>query len=330
VERNIEREHVPAALHPGMGVCGWSPLASGFLAGKCRKGAAGGGEGSGRLQAVKGSGNPVFEKFTERNWKVLEALLDVAGQLGRTPAQVAVNWITRRPGVASTIVGGPPGSSSWRTTCRPWSSTSRPSCRAASRRRAGPRRSSPTCSSGRRCGPWCRGACRCGASRPGPGRSEALRRAWWRAAQPRHGVEVVAAASLGEEVDGQHQARQNEEPDAGGARPLAAREGRRQGDARPQERDLHGLVEAEAGHDPLHPRRLLGAEAGRAGGEAGLQGRHGLGRAIPPGRAGPRGGGGDGCAPGGGARRKPGAGARNRNRCCFACPLDGLLIPEGA
>ena len=105
VERNIEREHVPAALHLGMGVCGWSPLASGFLAGKYRKGAAGGGEGSGRLQAVKGSGNPVFEKFTERNWKVLEALLEVAGQLGRSPAQVAVNWITRRPGVASTIVG---------------------------------------------------------------------------------------------------------------------------------------------------------------------------------------------------------------------------------
>jgi hypothetical protein len=36
---------------------------------------------------------------------VLEVLLDVAEQLGRSPAQVAVNWITRRPGVASTIVG---------------------------------------------------------------------------------------------------------------------------------------------------------------------------------------------------------------------------------
>jgi aryl-alcohol dehydrogenase-like predicted oxidoreductase len=105
VERSIEREHVPAALHLGMGICPWSPLASGLLTGKYRRGAGGAWEGQGRLQVVKGSGNPVFEKFTERNAKVLEVLLDVASRLGRSPAQVAVNWITRRPGVTSTIVG---------------------------------------------------------------------------------------------------------------------------------------------------------------------------------------------------------------------------------
>jgi len=104
VERNIEREHVPAALHLGMGICPWSPLASGFLTGKYRRGASGG-EGQGRLQVVKGSGNAAFDKFTDRNWKILEVLLDVASRLGRSPAQVAVNWIARRPGVTSTIVG---------------------------------------------------------------------------------------------------------------------------------------------------------------------------------------------------------------------------------
>ena len=34
VERNIEREHVPAAQELGMGICPWSPLASGLLTGK--------------------------------------------------------------------------------------------------------------------------------------------------------------------------------------------------------------------------------------------------------------------------------------------------------
>ena len=38
VERTIEREHVPAALELGMGICGWSPLAGGFLSGKYRRG----------------------------------------------------------------------------------------------------------------------------------------------------------------------------------------------------------------------------------------------------------------------------------------------------
>jgi hypothetical protein len=97
VERSIEREYVPAALELGMGICGWSPLASGFLAGKYRQ-TEGGAEGEGRLQIVRGSGNPVFDKFTDRNWRILDALLEVSRALDRPPAQVAVSWITRRPG----------------------------------------------------------------------------------------------------------------------------------------------------------------------------------------------------------------------------------------
>lgn len=104
VERNIEREHIPAALELGMGVCPWSPLASGLLSGKYKR-TEGGAEGEGRLQAIKGSRNPVFEKFTERNWRVVDALLGVAKEVGRSPSQVAVNWITKRPGVSSTIIG---------------------------------------------------------------------------------------------------------------------------------------------------------------------------------------------------------------------------------
>ena len=104
VERSIEREHVPAALELGMGVCPWSPLASGFLTGKYRR-AAQGGEGEGRLKALRGSGNPAFDKFTERNWRILEVLREVAEAVGRSPAQVAIAWAARRPAVASTLVG---------------------------------------------------------------------------------------------------------------------------------------------------------------------------------------------------------------------------------
>ena len=37
IERNIEREHIPAALELGIGICPWAPLGSGFLTGKYRK-----------------------------------------------------------------------------------------------------------------------------------------------------------------------------------------------------------------------------------------------------------------------------------------------------
>ncbi len=104
VERNIEREHIPAAQELGLGICPWSPLASGFLTGKYKRQ---GSESSGdsRLEKVKDSGNPTFKKFTEENWKILDTLLSVSKELGRSPAQVALNWAATQPGITSTILG---------------------------------------------------------------------------------------------------------------------------------------------------------------------------------------------------------------------------------
>lgn len=104
VERNIEREHIPAAQEFGLGICPWSPLASGFLSGKySREGKDGRGEG--RLEKTKGSGNPTLERFNERNWQILDALLEVSRQLRRPPAQIALNWVATQPGITSTILG---------------------------------------------------------------------------------------------------------------------------------------------------------------------------------------------------------------------------------
>jgi aryl-alcohol dehydrogenase-like predicted oxidoreductase len=104
VERNIEREHIPAAQEFGLGICPWSPLASGFLTGKYQNDGRAF-KGDGRLEKVKDSGNPTFARFTDQNWKILDVLLDVSKQLHRSPAQVALNWVATRPGVTSTILG---------------------------------------------------------------------------------------------------------------------------------------------------------------------------------------------------------------------------------
>jgi aryl-alcohol dehydrogenase-like predicted oxidoreductase len=104
VERNIEREHIPAARNLGIGICPWSPLASGFLAGKYTKQGPTSSQGS-RLDVLKGSDNPVFQKFTEKNFLVVQAVQDVATKLGRSAAEVALNWVATQPGVSSTIIG---------------------------------------------------------------------------------------------------------------------------------------------------------------------------------------------------------------------------------
>ncbi|PWT87771.1 MAG: aldo/keto reductase [Blastocatellia bacterium] len=104
VERNIEREYVPAAQELGLGITPWSPLAGGFLTGKYKQRGETG-EGQGRLEITKEAGNPIFHRFTNRNWEILKVLVDVANQLERPPSQVALNWVSTQPGVTSTIIG---------------------------------------------------------------------------------------------------------------------------------------------------------------------------------------------------------------------------------
>ncbi|MFZ0581455.1 MAG: aldo/keto reductase [Candidatus Acidiferrales bacterium] len=105
VERNIEREHIPAAQELGIGVLPWSPLAGGFLTGKYKREGAESGKGEGRLETTKGSGNPAFNKFSERNWRIHDVLINVAKQINKPVAQVALNWVITRSGVTSTIIG---------------------------------------------------------------------------------------------------------------------------------------------------------------------------------------------------------------------------------
>jgi aryl-alcohol dehydrogenase-like predicted oxidoreductase len=105
VERNIEREHVPAALALGASITPWSPLASGLLTGKYQRDGVHA-QGDGRLMLTQKSGNPAFEKLmTAHNWAIIDVVVAVAKELSRTPAQVALQWVMSQPGVGSTIIG---------------------------------------------------------------------------------------------------------------------------------------------------------------------------------------------------------------------------------
>jgi aryl-alcohol dehydrogenase-like predicted oxidoreductase len=100
VARGIEPEFVPMAQSLGLGITAWSPVGGGLLTGKYRRN----GDaltGAGRL------GNPDAPgpEITDRDWKVVEALESVAADLGRSMAQVAINWAVTQPAVASVIVG---------------------------------------------------------------------------------------------------------------------------------------------------------------------------------------------------------------------------------
>jgi aryl-alcohol dehydrogenase-like predicted oxidoreductase len=96
VDRTVEAEHVPLGQELGLGVTAWSPLAGGFLTGKYRYSDAGV-TGEGRLAGDGG--------WTDRQWQALAVLETVADGLGVTMAQVALNWVATRPGIAAAVVG---------------------------------------------------------------------------------------------------------------------------------------------------------------------------------------------------------------------------------
>jgi aryl-alcohol dehydrogenase-like predicted oxidoreductase len=102
VRREVEWEHVPCALDQGMGVIPWYPLAGGFLTGKYTRDGDGV-SGPGRLDAARAYPDP--RPYTDRHWAVLDEVVAVAKELDRTPAQVALAWLARRPGVASVLAG---------------------------------------------------------------------------------------------------------------------------------------------------------------------------------------------------------------------------------
>jgi aryl-alcohol dehydrogenase-like predicted oxidoreductase len=97
--RDLEREHVPLCRTHGLGILPWSPLAGGFLSGKFRRGAPA--PGDARL-AMK---DRMSRYDTDRNWRVLDALVAVAHELGTTPAAAALAWLVARPQVTSVIFG---------------------------------------------------------------------------------------------------------------------------------------------------------------------------------------------------------------------------------
>jgi aryl-alcohol dehydrogenase-like predicted oxidoreductase len=100
VVRDIEEEIIPVCQLKGVGVVVWSPLAGGFLTGKYKPG----------QNKVSGSRSEEGWAYPERYFaanagEILSTLLEVAKEVGRTPAQVATRWTIEQPAITSAIIG---------------------------------------------------------------------------------------------------------------------------------------------------------------------------------------------------------------------------------
>ena len=106
LERSIEWDLLPLCQEEGVGVTPWSPLRHGWLSGKYGHDTGAPAAGS-RVDTVVNQGwREAWDmREDELTWRVLDALWKVAEETSKTPAQVALNWLLRQPGVTSPIIG---------------------------------------------------------------------------------------------------------------------------------------------------------------------------------------------------------------------------------
>jgi aryl-alcohol dehydrogenase-like predicted oxidoreductase len=94
IERTPERDLLPMARALDIAVTPWGALGSGLLTGKFNKGAD-----KSRAEGSRIATTPMGEGVLgDRNLSIAEAVAAVAAELGRTPSQVALNWVRQQHG----------------------------------------------------------------------------------------------------------------------------------------------------------------------------------------------------------------------------------------
>jgi aryl-alcohol dehydrogenase (NADP+) len=99
VYREEEREMLPLCRAEGIGVIPWSPLARGFLTGNRTK------EEWGSTVRAKVDDFAHSMYYQESDFQIVARVVELAGRLGHSPAQVALAWLLHRPDVTAPIIG---------------------------------------------------------------------------------------------------------------------------------------------------------------------------------------------------------------------------------
>ncbi len=100
LERNIERELVPACKKYGLSILPYFPLASGFLTGKYRPG-----EPAPEGTRLAGMGPMASRILNEKNYDTLMKLEGLAQNSGHSMLDLAIGWLASLPHVGSVIAG---------------------------------------------------------------------------------------------------------------------------------------------------------------------------------------------------------------------------------
>lgn len=100
LDRSPEREIMPFCRTEGLGMMTYSPLAIGLLTGRFRHGV------SPPPDTPWGQGRLGFEKVMSPDAdRVVETLIRIGAERGKTPAQVAIAWVLSHPEISAAMIG---------------------------------------------------------------------------------------------------------------------------------------------------------------------------------------------------------------------------------
>jgi aryl-alcohol dehydrogenase-like predicted oxidoreductase len=104
--RPLEWEVLPVCEAEGIGVIPWAPLRGGWLSGRYSRDMAGPPEGSRIDTAGKQGWSETWDAYNnDHTWAIVDELRTIAAAHGRHPAQVAIRWVSQRPGITAPILG---------------------------------------------------------------------------------------------------------------------------------------------------------------------------------------------------------------------------------
>lgn len=106
LDRSLEWEIVEFCIDNGLGIIPWSPLRGGWLSGKYSRDMENPPEDTRAARGEKGGWGERWSAYNnDRTWDVLDTLKAVAEEVGKSPAQVALNWVKDQLGVTAPIIG---------------------------------------------------------------------------------------------------------------------------------------------------------------------------------------------------------------------------------
>jgi len=100
LNREFEWELMPVGIDQKVSTIVWSPLSSGQLSGKFRRG-----QPIPESSRLKQGGEHGPATDFERLYTIVDALDEVAEETGKSVAQISLNWLLQRPTVANLVIG---------------------------------------------------------------------------------------------------------------------------------------------------------------------------------------------------------------------------------